>query len=241
MDIENLGEKNIQQLVERGLVRDIADLYTLSKEEIESLEGFADKSARTVYENIQGSKNRPLSRFIYALGVRHVGAHVASVLARAFGSIEAIEQAGVEELQAIHEIGNQTAESVHAFFSREENRQTLKRLFDAGVAPQPPAAAGRRGAAGGAEGAGSALGDAPLAGKTFVVTGSLESFTRRGIKEKIEELGGRVTSSVSKNTDYVVAGADPGSKLDTAQELGTEILDEAAFLRLIQPERQQEE
>ena len=239
MDIENLGEKNIKQLVERGLVRDIADLYVLSKEEIETLEGFADKSARTVYQNIQGSKERPLDRFIYALGIRHVGAHVAGVLARAFGSIEAIEQASAEDLEGIHEIGGQTAESVHTFFSREENRRTLERLFEAGVNPQPPAGAPGTGGAGAPEGgaaregAGGGGAWAPLAGKTFVVTGSLESFTRSGIKEKIESLGGRVTSSVSKNTDYVLAGEDPGSKLDKAQDLGTEILDEAAFLELI--------
>lgn len=239
MDIENLGEKNIKQLVERGLVRDIADLYTLSKEEIESLDGFADKSARTVYENIQGSKNRPLTRFIYALGIRHVGAHVAGVLARAFGSMAALEQASAEDLEAIHEIGSQTAESVHAFLSREENRQTLQRLFDAGVAPEPPAVASRGAAAdadGAADGAGAdgaMSGAAALEGKTFVVTGSLEHFTRRGAREKIEELGGRVTSSVSKNTDYVVAGSEPGSKLEQAREHGTEILDEAGFLKLI--------
>ncbi|MFP4484580.1 MAG: NAD-dependent DNA ligase LigA [Spirochaetaceae bacterium] len=230
MDIENLGEKNIKQLVGRGLVTDIADLYILSKEEIETLDGFADKSARTVYANIQGSKERPLNRFIYALGIRHVGSHVAGVLARAFGSIEAIERASVEDLEAIHEIGGQTAESVHAFFSREENRRTLERLFEAGVSPQPPtgaptAAADRAGA--------DRAGALPFAGKTFVVTGSLKSLTRSEVKEKIESLGGRVTAGVSRNTDYLVSGEDPGSKLAKAQELGTEILGEVAFLQLI--------
>ena len=236
MDIENLGEKNIKQLVEKGLVQDIADLYILRKEEIESLEGFADKSARTVYENIQGSKERPLNRFIYALGIRHVGAHVAGVLARHFGSIHGIEAAAVEDLQGIHEIGGQTAESVHGFFSREENRRILERLFEAGVKPQPPAGAAGAAGPGGTGAADAGAGGAaalPLAGKVLVVTGSLESYSRKAIKETIESLGGRVTSSVSKKTDYVVAGEDPGSKLDTARQLGTEVLDEAAFRRLV--------
>jgi len=250
MDIENLGEKNIKQLVDRGLVADIADLYSLTKEQIETLEGFADKSARTVYDNIQGSTERPLDRFIFALGIRHVGAHVAGVLARAFGSVRALEEASAEDLEAIHEIGGQTAESVHAFFSREENRRTLDRLFAAGVNPQAPVGAGGVGpaaaAATGAEAANEAGGGAgadgaaatgaagsPLAGKSIVVTGGLEHFSRRAIKEKIQALGGRVTSSVSSKTDFVLAGEDPGSKLEKARDLELEVLDEAQFLDLI--------
>jgi DNA ligase (NAD+) len=211
MDIENLGEKNIAQLVNRGIIRTIADLYYLNAAELEALEGFAEKSARNVYEAIQGSRTRPLNHFIYALGIRHVGAHVAEVLARHFGSLEALEDAPVAELSSISDIGGQTAESIHAFFAEEENRRILARMREAGVDPQPLDA-------------GPAAG--PLSGLTFVLTGSLERYTRTEARCKIEERGGKVTSSVSSATDYVVAGADPGSKLEQARKKGTTVITE---------------
>jgi DNA ligase (NAD+) len=218
MDIENLGEKNIAQLVNKGIIRTIADLYYLDAADLEALEGFAEKSARNVYEAIQGSKTRPLNHFIYALGIRHVGAHVAEVLARHFGSIEALEDAPVEELSTISDIGGQTAESIHAFFAEEENRRILARMREAGVAPQPLDSGPSAG---------------PLSGKAFVLTGSLDRYTRTEARRQIEERGGKVTSSVSSATDYVVAGADPGSKLDQARKKGTPVLTEDEFEALL--------
>jgi DNA ligase (NAD+) len=217
MDIENLGDKVIQKLVDRGMLRDIADLYYLSKEDFLALEGFAEKSARTVYDNIQGSKTRPLDRFIYALGIRHVGSHVASVVARAFGSLERIQEASVEDFQAVGDIGPETARSLHAFFQKEENRETLDKLRDAGVSPAEP------------EGAESAS----FEGLTFVLTGTLHRATRKEMAGEIEARGGRVSSSVSSKTDYLVAGENPGSKLQQAQEHGTRIIDEDELYRLL--------
>ncbi|MFP4066386.1 MAG: NAD-dependent DNA ligase LigA [Spirochaetaceae bacterium] len=223
MDIENLGERNIAQLVSRGKISTIADLYYLEPEDLRELEGFADKSAQNVYSAIQGSKRRPLNRLIYALGIRHVGAHVAQVLAERFGSLEALESAEVEELEAIQDIGHSTARSIHTFFSEEENRRILERMRAAGVEPQPVSPPEETGA---------------LGGKSFVLTGTLERFTRAEARKRIEERGGKVSSSVSGATDYVVAGADPGSKLDQARKRGTPVLSEEDFLRLLGEERQ---
>jgi DNA ligase (NAD+) len=218
MDIENLGEKNITQLVEKGIIESIADLYYLTPEDLLALEGFAEKSARNVYEAIQGSKTRPLDRLIYALGIRHVGSHVATVLAQHFTTLEAVENAGVEQLEAVADIGHQTAESIHSFFAEEENRRILERMRQAGVSPEAVETAGAEGT---------------LSGKTFVLTGSLEGYTRAEARRLIEERGGKVTSSVSSATDYVVAGADPGSKLDQARKRGTPVLTEAEFTELL--------
>ncbi|MFO8064667.1 MAG: NAD-dependent DNA ligase LigA [Spirochaetota bacterium] len=214
MDIENLGEKNIAQLVEKKLIETIADLYYLSPEDLLSLEGFAEKSARNVHAAIQGSRNRPLDRFIYALGIRHVGSHVARVLAEHFRTLEAIEHASTDELEAVSDIGRQTAESIHAFFSKDENRRILERMREAGVEPQPVESTT------GEDGAGA------LAGKTFVITGTLERYTRAEAKRQIETRGGKVTSTVTSATDYVVAGENPGSKLDQANKRGTPVLSE---------------
>jgi DNA ligase (NAD+) len=219
MDIENLGEKNITQLVNRGIIETIADLYYLRPDDLEKLDGFAEKSARTVYDAIQGSKTRPLSRLIYALGIRHVGSHVAQVLAEHFGTLDAVKNASVEELEAVSDIGHQTAESIHSFFSEEENRRILARMREAGVEPQPVEAGPQDGA---------------LGGTTFVLTGSLERYTRAEARRRIEEAGGKVTSSVSSATDYVVAGSDPGSKLEQARKKGTPVLSEEEFERLLE-------
>ncbi|MFP4301505.1 MAG: NAD-dependent DNA ligase LigA [Spirochaetaceae bacterium] len=218
MDIENLGEKNIEQLVRRGLVRSVADLYTLSTEELKELDGFAEQSARKVREAIEGSKNPPLDRLIYALGIRHVGTHVALLLAESFGSLHSLMEAGVEEIRRVQEIGPETAESVASFFSRRENREVIDRLFSLGVQPRE---------------VGKAPGAQPLSGKNFVVTGTLDRFSRKEVERRIEELGGRVTASVSGNTDYLLLGTNPGSKLDQAREEGTSIIREEEFLRMI--------
>lgn len=218
MDIENLGEKNIEQLVDRGLVANLADLFALTPEQLRELDGFAEKSARNVYEAIQGSKEPPLDRFIYALGIRHVGTHVAGVLARELGSLEAVMEADAERLRGIAEIGPETAESVASFFRRKENREAVEQMGSLGVEPRTLRKTGQT---------------APLKGLTFVVTGSLERFSRKEVERKIEELGGRVTSSVSRNTDYLLRGENPGSKLDQAKKEGTSILGETEFLGMI--------
>jgi DNA ligase (NAD+) len=208
---------NIRTLVDRGLIEDLPDLYSLSVEELEELEGFAAKSARKLHDAIQGSKQPSLERFLYALGIRHVGEHVASVLARSFGSLERLEEASREELEEVGEIGPEIAEAVHDFFQQKENRRVLERLREAGVRPQ----ARKRPA------------QQPLKGLTFVFTGELERYTRDEAREAVELLGGRATSSVSGNTDYLVVGQEPGSKLDEARKRGLEVLDEAAFRRLL--------
>ncbi|MFW6180561.1 MAG: NAD-dependent DNA ligase LigA, partial [Spirochaetota bacterium] len=190
MDIETLGEKNVRQLVERGLVEDLADLYRLRPEQLEELEGFAQKAAGKLYRAIQGSKNPLLDRFLYALGIRHVGEHVARVLARRFGSLERLQEAGEEQLREIDEIGPEIARSVHRFFREERNRRLLQELEQQGVRPQEAA------------GTESQL----LEGKTIVFTGDLGNYTRDQARELVERLGGRATSSVSGNTDYLVAG-----------------------------------
>ncbi len=218
MDIENLGEKNIEQLVSKGLVKDIADLYAISEDALMELDGFAEQSAKNVYEAIQGSKNPSLDRFIYALGIRHVGTHVARVLARSFGTLKSLMEAGVEELREVKEIGPETAESVASFFSRGENRKVLNRLLSLGLEPG---------------GAGGSAGARPLSGKNFVVTGTLDRYSRKEVERRIEELGGRVTSAVSGNTDYLLLGENPGSKLDQAREEGTKIIGEREFLEMI--------
>lgn len=217
LDIEGLGEKVARQLVQTDTVTRLPELYDLTEEDLLALEGFAEISANNLLEAIEGSKETTLSRFIYALSIANVGAHVADVLARAFGSIEALRNASVEELEEVHEIGPEIAESVHEFFSNPENAEAIDALLEAGVHPEPPEQAG-----------------AALDGMTFVFTGGLDNFTRSEATEEVESRGGRVTSSVSGNTDYVVAGEDPGSKYDRAQELGVTILDEEEFVQLLE-------
>ncbi len=218
LDIETLGEKNAKQLIERGLVKTLADIYDLSVEDLEQLEGFAQKSARKLHSEIQGTKEPRLDRFLYALGIRQVGEHVARVLAQSFGSLENVRQAEVEDLSAVHEIGDEIADSVYDFFHRQENVENLDRILSAGVAPKLMPKRDQQ----------------PLQGATIVFTGDLESYTRSEAKEKVEALGARATSSVSGNTDYVVVGASPGSKLDQARKRGNvTILDEQQFKELI--------
>ncbi len=218
MNIETLGEKVARQLVDRKMVSNLPDLYRLEMEDLEQLEGFAEKSAKKLYRNIQGSKNPELDRFLYALGIRHVGEHMARVLARKFGTLDNIRDAGMGELRESREIGPEIAESVHHFFQQDENRKSLKDFREAGVK---------------VSGMKKRKGDLPLEGKTFVFTGELDQFTRDEARERVESLGGRATSSVSSRTDYVVAGEDPGNKLDRAKEEDVQILDEEGFKSII--------
>lgn len=218
MDIDGLGEKLVAQLVDKGLVKDVADLYGLMKDHIAGLERMADKSAQNLLDALEASKNRDPARVLYALGIRHVGEHVARVLIEAFGSIERLAGASEEELTATYEIGPEVARSVKTFFEQEENRRVIEKLKAAGVQ------------FGVSEEKAEPM---PLEGKRFVFTGALERFTREEAESLVERLGGRATSSVSKKTDYVVAGRDAGSKLDKARALGVRVLSEEEFEALV--------
>jgi len=216
MNIDGMGESLVTQLTERGLVKNVADIYKLTKADLLSLERFADKSAQNILDEIENSKNLPLERVIYGLGIRMVGERTAQFLAEHFGSMEAIANASAEELQNVGEVGPKIAESIAEFFANPANRELVKRLEKAGL---------------------KFTGEkkersTKLAGKTFVLTGTLAKFTRDEAKKMIEDAGGKVTGSVSKKTDYVVAGTDAGSKLDKAKELGVPVIDEKEMERL---------
>jgi DNA ligase (NAD+) len=218
MDIEHLGEAVVNQLVDRGLVEDYADLYHLDVETLAGLERLAQKSATNLYTAIQGSKDRGLTRLLFGLGIRYVGERVAELLAQHYGSMGKLLSAAAEEIAGIYGIGPRIATSVARFFAQEENRRVIDRLQAIGVKMTAEAAH---------------EGERPLAGKVFVLTGTLEHFSRDGARDLITRLGGRVTASVSTKTDYVIAGKDPGSKVDDAQRLGIPVLNEAEFQRLV--------
>ena len=222
MNIEGLGDKHIDQFVEKGVIKDMADLYSLKKEDIAELERWADKSAQNLLDQIEKSKDTTLARMIYALGIRQVGEHVAKVLANNFGSLDELMKASYDNLMEIHEIGPETAESIVTFLKEGHNRNVIEKLKRAGV-KSPLTPLFQRGV----------RGDLRFKGNQFVLTGTLSGFTRGEAKELIESLGGRITSSVSKNTDYVIAGAEPGSKYDKAVELGIKILNEEEFKDLL--------
>jgi len=217
MDIENLGPALVDQLVAKGLVRDFADLYNLKEQDLKQLDRMGEKSARNVVEAIEASKSRGLSRLLAALGIRHVGARAAEVLAEHFADIDSLANADEQQLTEIDEIGPVIAGSVYQFFHSPAGRQLVERLKQAGV----NTTAGRT-----AEAA-----DKPLAGKTVVVTGTLESMSRQQAEQAIRQAGGRAASSVSAKTDFVVVGQSPGSKADKARQLGVERIDEQEFLR----------
>ena len=221
MRIEGLGDVLAIQMVEAKLVKDVGDLYSLTLEQVASLPRMAKKSATNLLTQIEASKTRDLSSLIYALGIRHVGERTAGILAHELGSLERLTHATVEELDAIPEIGLTVAESVRDWFDDEGNRALCDRLRAAGVKTE-------------AERRGSAEADERFAGKQFVLTGTLASFRRDEAQALIEARGGRVNSSVSKKTDYVVAGEAAGSKLDKAQSLGVTILDEATFKGMLE-------
>ncbi|HEY3973732.1 MAG TPA: NAD-dependent DNA ligase LigA [Candidatus Sulfotelmatobacter sp.] len=216
MNIDGMGDALVTQLTERGLVKNVADIYKLTKDDLLGLERFADKSAQNIIGEIENSKNLPLERVVYGLGIRMVGERTAQFLAEHFGSMEALEQAGVEELQNVNEVGPRIAESIVEFFSIPANRNLVDQLRKAKLT-----LTGKKKERG-----------TKLAGKTFVLTGTLAHFTRDEAKKMIEDAGGKVTGSVSKKTDYVVAGADAGSKLDKAKDLGVEVIDENEMERL---------
>ncbi|RJP30222.1 MAG: NAD-dependent DNA ligase LigA [Actinobacteria bacterium] len=218
MDIEGLGPATIKELMDRGFVSTVEDIYYLGEEQLYSLNGFKDKSVANLTGSIAGSRERPLSRLLYALGIRHVGSHVAEVLAGRFPSMDRLAAAGEEELREISEVGPAIAASVKAFFEEPRNLQLIRRLKEAGVNMEGEVEEGPQ----------------TLAGLTFVLTGGLESMTREEARLAIEERGGRVSSSVSRKTDYVVAGSDPGSKYDKARELNVKIIAEGDFLTMLQ-------
>ena len=219
MDIEGLGDKLVEQLVDAGIVRTPADLYTLGIAKLAALERMAEKSAANVVAAIERSKSTTLGRFVFALGIRHVGEVTAKDLASHFGTLEAMMAADAAQLQGAPDVGPVVAESVARFFAESHNREGIELLRAAGV--HWPEGAPRREAAG------------PFAGKIVVLTGSLAAMTRDEARERIEAAGGKVTGSVSKKTHFVVAGEEAGSKRDKAEELGVTVLDEAAFLAML--------
>jgi DNA ligase (NAD+) len=218
MDIENLGTALIEQLVEVGLVNNFADLYKLQKSELIGLERMAEKSAANVIDAIEESKARPLWRFVAALGIRHIGGQAAQILAECFGSLEALMLAEQDELAAIDQIGPTMAKSVYEYFRDAENRSVIDQLLAARVRPEQP----------------KTQRSDKLAGKTIVVTGTLENLSRQQAEQAIRQAGAKASSSVSKKTDYVLAGENPGSKLDKARKLGVEVIDEKQFMKMME-------
>ncbi len=218
MDIRGIGESMSALLLREGLVRDVADLYYLTKEQLTSIERMGDKSASNIINAINKSKERPLDRLIFALGIRHIGEEMAQLLAENFNSIDELANASQEELTSIRTVGSKIAESITTFFRQEENRRIIEKLRKAGVRLEKEAVKPK---------------ELPLAGQEFVVTGRLEAFSRQEAEEKIRTLGGTTKDNVTRNTTYLVVGADPGSKLTRAPALGTKQLTEEEFLRLL--------
>lgn len=221
-NIDGLGPKIIDQLLEEGLIHDAADIFTLTVGDLKPLERFAEKSAENTIQAVEKAKHIALSRFIYALGIRHVGEETAQLVAEKIAGkdfLNKISTISKEDWEAIEDIGPVVAESIYTFFQDADNIDLIKRLLEYGVTPiVAPAPAKKQ----------------TLTGKVFVLTGTLDTMSRDEAKTKIKSLGGKVSGSVSKNTDYVVAGLDPGSKYDKAEKLGVEMLDEKEFLKLIQ-------
>ena len=219
LNIDGLGRKTAAQLVESGLVRTLADLFALTKDQMLRLEGFADRSATLFTEAVERSKRVSLERFLYGLGIRQVGQHIAGILARRFGSLDAVMAADEETLLQVHEIGPEIASSLVVFFGETHNREVIERMRELGLAVEAPRGRPE---------------SRHLEGKSFVFTGGLEALTRDDAKRRVEERGGRVVSTVSKKTDYVVAGEQAGSKLEDARRLGVRTLSEAEFLSLLE-------
>jgi DNA ligase (NAD+) len=219
LDIQGLGDKLVEQLVDGEWVRTPADLYALGMDQLSALERMGDKSAQKLHSAILASKHTSLPRFLYALGIRDVGEATALALARHFGDIAALRQAGEDEIQRVPDVGPVVAKNVAAYFCDPDNAAMVDRLLAAGITWPPMTA--------------TIGAQTELAGKTFVLTGTLQSLTREAAAEALVQLGGKVSGSVSKKTHYVVAGGEAGSKLKKAQQLGVEVLDEAAFLKLL--------
>jgi len=221
MDIDGVGEKLCQALFEKGLVKDVADLYYLTPQQLLGLEKMADKSVSNALESIDASKDRPLARVIFALGILHVGEEYAELLADKFSSIDELAKAGREELLSLPSIGPKIADSIVAFFRQKGNKNIIKKLRKAGVKLEKEKVEEAKPE------------ELPLTGLEFVITGKLEAFARSEAEAKVKELGGKAGSDVTKKTNYVVVGADPGSKLAKAQKLGIKTLSEAEFLELL--------
>jgi DNA ligase (NAD+) len=217
MNIEGMGDALVTQLTDRGLVRNVADIYRVTKKDLLSLERMGDKSAQNVLEEIENSKKLPLERVIFGLGIRFVGERTAEFLAEHFGSMDALMNATEQQLQEVNEVGPRIAASIVEFFQEPRNRDLVRQLREAGLTFT--GIKKERGT--------------KLAGKTFVLTGTLASYSREQAKKMIEDAGGRVSGSVSKKTDYVVAGADAGSKLDKAKELGIHVIDEKEMEKML--------
>ncbi|RLC30580.1 MAG: DNA ligase (NAD(+)) LigA [Deltaproteobacteria bacterium] len=230
MDIDGLGDKILAQLIDRGLVKNEADIYFLGFEDLIKLDKIEKKSAENLLSSIEKSKKTTLSRFLYALGIRHVGEHIASLVAKHFGDLELIRKATEDDLvfrksangqtnTGIKGIGKEIAASIVSYFENDENNKIVDRLLQAGIIFEPESVPAGR---------------SPISGKSFVLTGTLSSMKRSEARERIQERGGKVSSSVSNRTDYLVVGETPGSKLEKARELGTTILSEADFLKLLE-------
>jgi DNA ligase (NAD+) len=218
MDIDGLGDKIVEQLLSLGLVHTVADLYRLTKDDFMRFERMGDKLASNLLAALEASKTCDLGRYIYALGIRHVGERTAKALAQAFGSLDDLEKATVDELISIRDIGATVAQSIVTFFNNPDNRAVISRLREYGVYPAAVArTVGGR-----------------LSGRSFVFTGTLTRFSRDHARKLVENQGGNVVGSVSKKTDYVVAGDDAGSKLSKARALGITVLGEEDFLQLLE-------
>jgi DNA ligase (NAD+) len=216
MDIDGMGEKIVDQLVNEGLIRSVSDIYDLKYEQISTLERFGERSARNLINAIERSKTRPLPNLVYALGIPNIGEYLARVLAEYFGSLEVLLQADRETLVNIDDIGEIVAESVITFAQDPDNRKMVERLKEHGIDPK----AGNKG-------------EQPLLGKTFVFTGSLETMTRDEAKNWVRDLGAKASGSVSSKTDFVVSGESSGSKLDKARELGVKVMNEQEFIEFM--------
>lgn len=217
MNIEGLGEAVVTQLLDRGMVKSIADLYSLNEEELLSLERVGKKTAETLLVEVEKSKQNPLNRVLFGLGIRFIGERTAQLLAEEFGSMDALMAASVEELERVDEVGPRVSQAIREFFDERKNGDLIEKLRRAGLT----FAAEKR------------KKTAQLDRLTFVLTGTLPNLTREDAKAKIEAAGGRVSGSVSKKTNYVVAGEDAGSKLDKARELGVKVIDEPELMNLL--------
>ncbi len=218
MDIEGLGEETAKDMVKKELLEKVSDIYTLEKKDFLKLDGFSEKSSKNLYENIQKSKNPRLDTFLYALGIRHVGEHIARVIAKKYRTFKKVRNASKDDLEEIDEVGSEIAESISEFFDKDENISEINKMMEHGVdIKEMPQTKEKE----------------DIKDKTFVFTGKFDSFTRDEAKEKIEVMGGKATSSVSNNTDYLVKGENPGSKYDEAKEKNVKIINEDEFRKLI--------
>ena len=219
VEVEGLGDKLVDQLVESGLIRTLPDLYKLGFTTLAGLDRMADKSPQNIVAALEKSKHTTLPRFLFGLGIRHVGESTAKELAKHFGKLDAVMDASVEQLLEVADIGPIVAESIHTFFAQPHNREVVEQLRAAGITWE--------------EGEPAAQAPKPLAGQTFVLTGTFPTLSREEAKELLENAGAKVAGSVSKKTNYVVAGTEAGSKLDKAQALGVAVIDEAAMLAML--------